>query len=51
MVHTDLSLAELERFRPDVREPADFDKFWAGTLTEARAVLTDVELAPVEHPF
>lgn len=51
MAHTDLSLAELEKFRPAVREPADFDDFWAGTLSEARAVLTDVELEPVDHPF
>src|ERR1051326_5195823 len=34
---TDLSLAELRRYVPDVAEPADFDEFWAGQLAAARA--------------
>jgi cephalosporin-C deacetylase len=33
----DLPLAELEAYRPAVREPEDFDAFWDATLTEARA--------------
>lgn len=50
----DLSLAELREYRPDVREPDDFDEFWADTLAEARSaggelVLGDVlRLAGVE---
>ena len=36
MAQFDLPLAELERYRPDVPEPADFDAFWASTLGEAR---------------
>ncbi|MGW0539478.1 acetylxylan esterase [Streptomyces griseoincarnatus] len=31
----DLSPADLERYRPDVAEPADFDAFWKRTLGEA----------------
>ena len=34
---TDLPLAELRRYAPDVAEPADFDEFWSGQLTAARA--------------
>ena len=37
MPFTDLPLAELRRFNPPVREPADFDDFWEQTLGEARA--------------
>jgi cephalosporin-C deacetylase len=36
MAQFDLSPAELEAYRPDVDEPADFDAFWAGTVAEAR---------------
>jgi cephalosporin-C deacetylase len=35
MPQVDLPLEELERYRPDVAEPADFDAFWAGSLAEA----------------
>lgn len=38
--------AELEAFRPDVREPADFDEFWADTLTQARAHDALIERTP-----
>lgn len=37
MPFTDMSLAELRRFNPTVREPEDFDAFWFETLGEARA--------------
>jgi len=45
---SDLSLADLRTFRPEVAEPADFDEFWASTLKESRAaggsaVLTDAQ--------
>lgn len=33
----DLPPAELERHRPDIEEPADFDAFWEHTLKEASA--------------
>lgn len=35
---SDLSLDELERYRPTIAQPADFDEFWATTLAESRAV-------------
>jgi cephalosporin-C deacetylase len=47
----DLPLPELESYRPDVREPADFDAFWTRTLTEARSVGGDVTLTPVKSPL
>jgi len=31
-----MTLPELEAYRPDRREPPDFDEFWAGTLASAR---------------
>ncbi|GCB45310.1 acetylxylan esterase [Streptomyces sp. NL15-2K] len=31
----DLPLKELEHYRPEPEEPADFDEFWRGTLKEA----------------
>lgn len=36
MAQFDLPLAELEQYRPEIAEPADFDDFWAATLAEAR---------------
>ncbi len=33
----DLPLDELERYQPDLSEPADFDAFWAATLDAARS--------------
>ena len=33
----DLPLDDLERYAPAVREPSDFDEFWADTLAEARS--------------
>lgn len=47
---TDLSLAELTEFRPEVAEPDGFDTFWADTLAEARALPQQLEWAPVEGP-
>jgi cephalosporin-C deacetylase len=43
---SDLPLAELVDFRPDIEEPADFDDFWSGTLAEARALPQQVTLSP-----
>lgn len=31
----DLPLTELECYRPDIEEPADFDTFWRDTLKAA----------------
>ncbi|MEV5440206.1 acetylxylan esterase [Streptomyces sp. NPDC052682] len=43
----DLPLTELERYRPDVAEPADFDAFWADTLKEAGTDPVLVSVNPV----
>ncbi|WP_084079201.1 acetylxylan esterase [Demequina sp. NBRC 110057] len=45
MPQFDLPLSELETYRPDVREPADFDEFWAGTLAQAREVPMEPRMA------
>jgi cephalosporin-C deacetylase len=47
----DLSPAELRDYRPAVREPADFDDFWALTLGEARAAGGEVVVEPVATPL
>ena len=46
MARFDMPQAELEVYRPDVREPADFDEFWADTLAQARAHDALIEHAP-----
>jgi len=35
MAQFDMSVAELQRYRPERDEPADFDDFWRGTLSAA----------------
>ena len=50
MALTDLSLEELETYRPAVAEPADFDAFWQRTITEARASATPPTLVTAETP-
>src|SRR5215471_7829280 len=44
---TDLPLAELRRYVPEVAEPADFDAFWSGQLDAARAAARAPEFTPV----
>ncbi|MEU2910777.1 acetylxylan esterase [Streptomyces massasporeus] len=41
----DLPLPELERHRPDIEEPADFDAFWRDTLKAATAPVVSVRPA------
>ncbi len=43
----DLPRAELETYRPNVPEPADFDAFWQRTLAEAAAHPLDARFEPV----
>jgi cephalosporin-C deacetylase len=45
---TDLPLQELERYRPMVAEPEDFDAFWSDQLAEARVHDLDVEVERVD---
>jgi cephalosporin-C deacetylase len=47
----DLSPAELEAYAPDVREPADFDDFWATTLTESRRWDAAPDVVRADTPF
>jgi len=44
---TDLPLAELRRYVPEVAEPADFDSFWSGQLDAAWAAAREPEFTPV----
>ncbi|CCH18168.1 acetylxylan esterase [Micromonospora lupini] len=46
-MHTDLPEAQLREYRGVVRDPADFDEFWAGTLAQARDANWPVRLEPV----
>jgi cephalosporin-C deacetylase len=48
MPRFDLDLPALEAFRPAVREPADFDEFWARTIAQSRAVGGEIIVEPVE---
>ncbi len=47
---TDLSLAELREYRPEITGPADFDTFWANTLAESRAVGGETVIVPADTP-
>jgi cephalosporin-C deacetylase len=51
MAQFDLPLAELETYRPDRREPQDFDAFWERTLAEARSHPIDLRLERADVPF
>lgn len=44
----DYSLDKLREYRPEREEPADFDRFWTATLTEARALPLAAEFGPYE---
>jgi len=44
----DLPLADLERYRPEVAEPADFDALWQRTLAESRAAGGTATLEPYD---
>jgi cephalosporin-C deacetylase len=48
---TDLPIEELRTYRPDVPEPVDFDRFWAETINESRALGGPVEFAIAKTPF
>lgn len=48
---TDLPLEQLRDFRPDVAEPADFDRFWEDTLAESRACGGAIERQAASTPI
>lgn len=47
MPRFDLSPSELTSFRPEVREPDDFDAFWTTTISDARLIGGHVSVRPV----
>lgn len=49
MAFFDLPLEQLQTYRPERSEPADFDAFWRRTLEEARATPLAAEFAPVDY--
>ena len=51
MPRFDLSLHELESYRPDIRQPSDFDDFWAETIRAARAIDHEVVVIPIDTPL
>lgn len=48
MAFFDLSAEQLVQYRPDRSEPADFDRFWADTLADARKHPLNAVFAPVD---
>jgi cephalosporin-C deacetylase len=49
MAHFDLPLEQLQTYRPDVREPSDFDAFWTRTLFETRAHALNAKFEAVDY--
>ncbi|MET8834178.1 acetylxylan esterase [Micromonospora sp. NPDC004540] len=50
-MYTDLPEAELRAYRSALREPDDFDAFWADTLADARACDGDVAVTALDTPL
>ncbi|MEV0428740.1 acetylxylan esterase [Micromonospora sp. NPDC050495] len=50
-MYTDLPEADLRGYRSALREPDDFDAFWAETLAEARECGGDLDVTPVTTPL
>ena len=51
MAAFDLPIDELEAYRPERSEPADFDAFWAETLATSRAAGGEPTFAPTSTPL
>jgi cephalosporin-C deacetylase len=51
MPYFDLPAGQLVSYRPTVREPADFDAFWAATLAEARSFDLGLSCQGVATPY
>ncbi|GAB4156453.1 MAG: acetylxylan esterase [Roseiflexaceae bacterium] len=49
MAFFDLPLSQLEQYRPERTEPADFDAFWATTLSEARSHDLQAQFTPIDY--
>lgn len=50
MAFFDMDLDQLRSYRPDVREPDDFEDFWRRTLDEASSIDLDVRVSDVDTP-
>ena len=50
MALIDLPLAELERYRPAIERPADFDRFWETVLAEVEALPRELGLERIDYP-
>ncbi|MEU4478955.1 acetylxylan esterase [Micromonospora sp. NPDC023966] len=50
-MYTDLPEAALRTYRSAMREPDDFDAFWADTLAEARECDGDLAVTPLDTPL
>jgi cephalosporin-C deacetylase len=50
MALVDMPLVELEKYKPPVERPADFDAFWDGVLQEVAALPRELRLEPVDYP-
>jgi cephalosporin-C deacetylase len=48
MAFYDLPLKELQTYKPERVEPADFDAFWKNTLTEARNFPLNARFKPID---
>jgi cephalosporin-C deacetylase len=48
MAFFDMSLEELQAYKPERSEPEDFDAFWQATLAEARQHPLDARFEPVD---
>lgn len=51
LFRTDMPLAELRAYSPELAEPADLDDFWAGTLRESRDAAGTITLVPHDGPL
>lgn len=49
MPQFDLPLTELQQYKPDRQEPADFDMFWEATLSDARTYPLAAQFEPVDY--
>ena len=47
-MQTEMPLEELQAYRPERGEPADFDAFWARTLAETRSSALDAHFEPYD---
>ncbi|MAT42929.1 MAG: acetylxylan esterase [Anaerolineaceae bacterium] len=51
MAFFDLPLHELQQYKPQREEPADFDQFWQKTLSEARLVDWQPQFVSIDQPL